>query len=358
MKIVDETFNGIKSTMDEMKRVRGTYALLRKLSAINGPNVSGKLLDRVMYNFEGLPLLGKEYWWFLFFGQDRKQMMVMMFRKFGRSMVFDGKEIVFKKMNHNTFQAVTTGWIYDGGEIHDLGDTNPLISVSLEEKTMVSKVSDRELILKGNFPEYELKIDGLVHMKMIEGNFPENRCAHGVFVPPFGVGWVDIYSNAEGDVLGEEFKGTVHLQKVVGIMPYGSFHWARVVFQNGSMISFFCLKTGKVSKRYFDRSMNFYDHETKRYLRFKKPRLRISEERGETPKWIVEGQDEDKELRIVLEAYAEKRFTMNGGGSQVYIEYAVTPSEFSFRTKDQMITLVDLGGGVGTFEDAYGSLVF
>lgn len=358
MTIVDETFNGMKNAVDEMKRIRWTYALLRKLSIINGPNVSGKLLDRAMYNFEALPPLGKEYWWFLFFGRDRKQIMVMMFRKFGKSMIFNGKEIVFKKMNHNAFQAVTTGWIYDGREIHDLGDTNPVISVNLEEKTMVSKVSYRELVLKGSFPEYELKIDGLVHMKMIAGNFPENRCAHGVFVPPFGVGWVDIYSNAEGDVLGEEFEGTAHLQKVVGVMPYGSFHWARVVFQDDSTISFFCLKTGKVSKRYFHKSINFYNHETKRCIQFKKPRLRISEDRWETPKWIVEGQDEDKELRIVLEAYAEKRFTINGSGSQVYIEYAVTASEFSFRTKDRTITLADLGGGVGTFEDAYGSPAF
>ena len=192
-------------------------------------------------------------------------------------------------------------------------------------------------------------------MKMTEGDFLENRGAHGVFIPPFGAGWVDIYSNVEGDVLGERFEGTAHLQKVVGVVPFGPFHWARVVFQNGSTASFFCLKTGKNSKTYLHRSMNFYNHETKRNIRFKTPRLTILEERGEILTWTVEGQDEDNELRIVLKAYAEKRFNMKGGGSQVYIEYAVTPSEFSFRTKDQTITLEDLGKGVGTFEDAYGS---
>jgi hypothetical protein len=100
--------------------------------------------------------------------------------------------------------------------------------------------------------------------------------------------------------------------------------------------------------------MNFYDHETKKYIRFKKPRIMISREKGEAQTWVVEGMDEDHRLRVVLESYAEKRFTMNGGGSQTYIEYAITPNEFSFRAKNQIITLEDLGGGVGTFEDAYG----
>lgn len=358
MKIADEAFNGIKRTVDEIKGIRGTYALLRKLSSINGANISGELLDRVMYSFETLPPLGKEYWWFLFFGRDGRQLMLLLFRKFGSSMVFTGEDIVLKKIERSAFQAVTAGWIYDGKRMRDLEVTNPIIVASPLKKVVTSEISDQKIIFEGSFPEYELKIDGLVHLKMTEGDLLENRDAHGVFIPPFGVGWVDVYSNAEGDVLGEEFVGTAHLQKVIGIMPYGPFHWARAVFQNGSTVSFFCLKTGKGSKRYFHRSMNFYNHEAKRYIRFNKPRLKISEEEGKMPRWIIEGWDEDNELRMVLEAYAEKRFTMNSGGSQVYIEYAVTPCEFSIRTKDQTITLQDLGEGIGTFEDAYSSPIF
>ena len=358
MNIAYEAFDGMKCIVDEIKGMGRTYALLRELSSINGANISGKLLDKAMYSFEALPPLGKEYWWFLFFGRDGRQMMLLVFRKFGRNMVFNGKEVVFKKMNRNAFQAVTAGWVYNKRRIRDLGCSNSVIVVNLEEKTMVSKVSNREMTLKGGFPEYELTIEGLVRMKMTEGDFLESRGARGVFIPPFGAGWVDIYSNAEGDVLGERFEGTAHLQKVIGIMPYGSFYWARVVFQNGSVTSFFCLKTGKSSKRYFHRSMNFYDHETQRYIRFIRPRLMLSGERGKIQTWTVEGWDKDNELRMVLEVYAEKRFTMKGGGSQVYVEYAVRPREFSFRTKDQKITLQDLGEGVGTFEDAYGSLVF
>jgi hypothetical protein len=354
LRIADTAFDGTKLIIDKTKRTLGTYALLRQLSSINGANISHRLLDRVMYGVETLPPLGKEYWWFLFFGNDGRQMMVLMYRKFGKRMVFNGKIVEFRKTNQMAFQAVTTGWIYDGTGMYDLGVSNPVIAMSPGEKSFVSKISDRTMTFKGGFPEYELKIDGLVHLKMTEGDFLENRCAYGVFIPPFGAGWIDIFSNAQGDVLGEEFVGTAHLQKVVGIMPYGSFHWARVIFRNGSTFSFFCLKTGEKSKKYFHRSMNFYDHQTRRYIRFWDPRLIISEETGKITTWTIEGWDEENELKIVLDTYAEKKITMNGGGSQVYREYAVTPSRFRFTTNDQTVTLKDLGNGVGTFEDAYG----
>jgi len=354
LRIADTAFDGTKRIIDKTKRTLGTYALLRQLSSINGANISRRLLDRVMYSVETLPPQGKEYWWFLFFGNDGRQLMVLVYRKFGRGMVFNGKEVVFKNVDQGAFQVVTTGWIYDGKEIHDLGVSNPVIVSAPGGNALVSQVSDRKMTFKGSFPEYELKIGDLVHLKITEGDSLENRCAYGVFIPPFGAGWIDIFSNVQGDVLGEEFVGTAHLQKVVGIMPYGSFHWARVVFQNGSTFSFFCLKPGEKSKKYFHRSMNFYDHETRRYIRFWNPRLKILEEKGKITTWTIEGWDEENEITIVLETYAEIKFTMKGGGSQVYRECAVTPSRFRFTTNDQTVTLKDLGNGVGTFEDAYG----
>jgi hypothetical protein len=357
--IVDEAVYAKKRFGDKVRRIRGTYTLLRELSSINGATISRTLVDKVMYTVETLPPLGKEYWWFLFFGDDGRQLMVLIYRKFGSGMVFDGKEVVFWNIDHGAFKAVTTGWIYDGKEMHDLGVSNPVIVSDSGGKALVSRVSDQKMTFKGNFPEYELKIGDLVQLKMTEGDSLENKCAYGVHLPPFGAGWIDIFSKAEGHVLGQKFLGTAHLQKVVGIMPYGSFHWARVVFQNGSEFSFFCLKPWKKSRKYFHISMNFYDHQARKYVRFRKPQLKISEEQEKTKTWTIEGWDKDNELRIVLETYAEKKFTMNGGGSQVYIEYAVTPSEFTFKTRDQtIISLSDLGGGVGTLEDAYGSPVF
>ena len=337
-----------------INKIRGiweTYKLIRKLSSVNGSGVSKTLLDRVMYNVETLPPLGKEYWWFLFFGQDGEnpvQFMLLIFRKYGKKMLFNNKEMVFRESGKNKFQAVTAGWVYDGEELRDLGDTNAIVEI--QEKKIVSEISGQKMRLSGSFPNYELSVGDLINLEITKGNYLEDKDACGVFLPPFGVGWVDVFSDVDGIVLGKKFKGTAHLQKVVGVTISGPFHWGRIIFQNGSSISFFCLKTGKSSKTYFRKSATFHDVENNKIIRFDNPKLKISK-RGNN--WVIEGQDNDKNLRIVLETYATKRYGMKGGGSQVYIEYAITPKEFNLKTEGRMITLEDVGEGVGTFEDAY-----
>ncbi len=93
--------------MIDVNRIKGnwgTYGLIRNLSAINGSNVSKTLLDRVMYNSETLPSLVKEYWWFLFFGQDGEkpvQLMLLIFRKNGKRMLFDDEEMVLRNLGKN-----------------------------------------------------------------------------------------------------------------------------------------------------------------------------------------------------------------------------------------------------------------
>jgi len=324
---------------------------MRKLSSINGSNASKTLLDRVMYKFEGLPPLGKEYWWFLFFGRNGKrpmQLMLLIFRKHGKKMLFNDKEMALREVEKNKLQAVTSGWIYDGKKLCNLGDTNAIVEIL--GKKIVSEISGQKMTLGGGFPNYELTVGNLINLKITKGDCLEDNAASGVFLPPFGMSWIDIFSSVEGIVLGKKFKGTGHLQKVFGVTIFGPFHWGRLVFQNGSSTSFFCLKTGRNSKTYFRRSLIFHDIENKRIIRFDNPKLKILKMGNN---WIVEGGDIDKTLKMVLETYATKRYVMKGGGSQVYIEYAVIPKEFKLRTKDRTITLDDTGKGVGTLEDAY-----
>ncbi len=341
-------------SISRIKRIWGTYGLIRKLSATNGPNISKTLLDRVIYNSETLPPLGKEYWWFLFFGENGErpiQLMLLIFRKNGKKMLFNDKEMVLRNVGKNKFQAVTTGWVYDGKKLHDLGDTNAIVEI--QERKITSEISGQKMMFSGGFPDYRLKVGDTIDLNIKKANYLEGNDACGVFIPPFGMGWVDVFSDANGIVLGKEFKGTAHLQKVVGATIFGPFHWGRIVFQNSSVVSFFCLKTGKDSKRYFRRSLTFHDRENNEIIRFDNPQLKISKSEGDTLLWIVEGEDHDKDFRIVLETYAEKQFSMKGGGSQVYIEYAVLPKELRLKTKDRIVALDDLGGGVGTFEDSY-----
>ena len=119
--------------IDKIKGIWKTYKLMRTLSSLNNLGVNETLVDHVMYKFETLPPLGKEYWWFLFFGQNGEkpiQLMLLIFRKYGRKMLFNDKTMVLNEMEKNKFQAVTSGWIYDGKKLCDLGDTNLFVSLS------------------------------------------------------------------------------------------------------------------------------------------------------------------------------------------------------------------------------------
>jgi hypothetical protein len=337
-----------------LTRSRGvldTYRLLRRVSSINGPGVKKDLLDRVIFNTEPLPPLGKEYWWFLFFsdsGEKPVQVMFLIYRKHGERMLFNGEEMALSRMGDGELRAVTSGWVFDGERIRDLGDSNVYVRFGGDE--IATEVSGETMTLCGGYPDYRFRVSGKIDLVLSRGDFLEDRDARGVFLPPFGVGWVDIYSHAEGTVLGSPFEGTSHLQKVFGVTIYGPFHWGRIVFRNGSVASLFTLKTGRISKTFIHGSFTFFDKENGEIIRLRNPRLTITVDEGS---WIINGRDGDRVVKMVLGIYARKEFIMKGGGTQVYIEYAVKAREFTLRTRKRSITLEDLGDGVGTFEDAY-----
>ncbi len=337
--------------MKNIKKICETYSLIKELSSINGADVNGALLDRAMFAIEKLPPLGKEYWWFLFFGQDGErpvQITLLIFRKYGKKMLFNNKEMRFSELREDRTLAVTSGWIYDGDKLLSLRATNAITGVQKEKIT--SELSNRATVFSGSFPNYRIGLGDLINLKMNNGNFLVNKDAYGVFLPPLGMGWVDVFSDASGTVLGKDFKGTAHLQKVVGVSPFGPFHWGRVVFKNHSVFSFFCLKTGKNSKTFFHKSINFFDTQNNTATRLNNPKLEVSRI-GDN--WIIEGVEKNRYVKAVLEIYATNRYDMKGGGSQVYIQYAVIPKELTIKDENTTITLSDLGEGVGTIEDAY-----
>ena len=117
---------------DKLSGIWSTYSLIKELSSINSPEVNENVLNRVMYNSEALPPFGKEYWWLLFMGligEKPIQFMLLIFRKYGKKMLFNEKEMVFRNLGKNEFQAVTSGWIFDGSNMHDLGDTNACVMI-------------------------------------------------------------------------------------------------------------------------------------------------------------------------------------------------------------------------------------
>ncbi len=342
--------------INKIGKIRDTYSIVRKLSVTNNSDISKAFLDRVMYNIEKLPPLGKEYWWFLFFddkGEKPAQLMLMICRTYGKKMIFNGKEMILKDFGTNKIQAVTTAWFYDGQKLNELGDTNAITEI--QGNKIISEISGQKVVFSGSFPNYKLKIGNIVDLDIKKSQHLYRKETCGGFFPPFGMGWINIDSDVEGTVFGKKFKGKGHLQKVIGVTLLGPFNWGRILFKNGSVARFFYLKARKNSKRYFRTSIDFYDHPGGQIIKFDNPKINVSKR---DDFWIIHGKDYDKNFQITLEAYAHRQFTMKGYGllnynPLNYNEYAVVPREFHFRTKDRKINLNDLGGGVGTFEDTY-----
>jgi len=340
--------------ISDLQEIRGFYNLLLQLRRINGKNVDESLIERVMFNSETLPPMGKEYWWYLgfdFTGEKPRQMMILIFRKYGEKMFFNDKEMTLKTYGKNQFRAVTSGWVYDGEQILSLGDTNAI--VKLQPNRIVTHLSGQELVISGEYPHYTISLGDLIDLNIKRSATPQKKLAQGFLVPPFGMGWVDTFGSVEGTVHGQKFHGESHLQKVVGVNPFGPFHWSRLIFQDKSVATFFTLKTGKSSEYLFHSSLKFYDNENHEDIFFIKPKLKISKKIDDVVNWVVEASDHDKECTMELESHAEVKQVMKGGGSQVYVEYAIVPRKFSLQTKTRNITLNDLGKGWGTFEDAY-----
>ena len=353
--------NKITKKIEDINEFKETYKLVQELSSVNGFDVSEKLFHRTMFSSETLPPMGKEYWWFLFIGNDGEkpiQLMFLIFRKHGKTMMFNDKKMMLKKINKDKFQAVTTCWVWDGKKLCELGDANAVTKVNLKEKSLTSQISEHKVSFKGEFPKFKLKIGEIIDLNMTELKKINNKDAYGVFLPPFGMGWADAFSVANGTVFGKEFNGIAHLQKVVGVTTSGCFNWANVFFESGSSASFFCVRPKKNSKTFLHTSFNFYDHKSNKVIKFEKPKLKILKKitNGKS-EWIIEGHDKYRYFKIVLETYAKKKYRMENGGWQVYIEYAVIAKEFSLKTKNRKIDITDLGRGVGSFEDAYGFVV-
>jgi len=340
--------------IQRIKGIKETYSLIKKLASISGPDISDGLIDRTMYHIEKLPPLGKEYWWFIFFSEEGEkpvQLMLMICRTYGKKMIFNDKEMELSNLGNDKFKAVTTGWVCDDKELRELGDTNAITEI--KDNKITSELSGQKVVLKGNFPNYKLEIGDIVDLDLKKSDYLHTKEGFGGFFPPLGLGWINIYCNVEGTVLGKGFKGRGHLQKVFGVTLMGPFHWLRLHFKNGSVARFFCFKPNKKSKRYFKESFDFYDHEKKRIIDFGKIDLNISKKGNQ---WIVTGKSKDKtkKFKAVLDVYGHRKFNMKGDGSLVYNEYAITPAEFILKTKEEEIVLDDLGGGgVGTFEDTY-----
>ena len=350
----------LKGKVDEIKEIQETYKLIHKLSLAKKFKVEKKLVHRTLFNSETLPMLGNEYWWFLFIGQTGEkpiQLMFLIFRKHGKDMLFNGKKMQLQRISKNKFKGVTACWVWDGKKLRELGDTNAITTIDSKKRILKSVISEHKVTLKGSFPKFEFNVGDVINLKTFDLKRAINKDAAGVYLPPFGMGWVDAFSKTKGTVFGKEFDGIGHLQKVVGITTSGCFNWGNIFFKSGSSFSFFGVRPEKKLKNMFHTYVSFYNHKTNKVLLFKKPKLAIVKKGTKNPEWVVSGSDKNNGFKIHLKTYMKKKFKFEGGGWQVYEEYGVSVKKLNLTINGNKILLKDLGKGIGTFEDAYGFVI-
>ncbi|MCK5477229.1 MAG: hypothetical protein KAI55_04885, partial [Candidatus Aenigmarchaeota archaeon] len=140
-----------------------------------------------------------------------------------------------------------------------------------------------------------------------------------------------------------------YVQKVIVVGPFVPWYWGRIVFSNGSIISYYeprieiSVFTHKLSSE-----LTFYDNtKDKKYI-FKN--LNIKKFGKKNPRWIITANK--GKVFISLKSYSSHKFVFEKIGSFTYIEYLSEVTDISIEDCD--IDTSKLCSGFGLIEDANG----
>ncbi|MGC9310151.1 MAG: hypothetical protein ACP5E4_00325 [Candidatus Aenigmatarchaeota archaeon] len=318
-------------------------------------NKKAKAIDEWMFSSEDLPLFGKEYWWMLFTStkKNSKDQLVATFGRSQGKVTVNDSHIPPDPKNKETNAAVV--WAYKKGKKPII---NSSAKVVLGENNLRLTSKSTEFLFQGKFPNYGIKIikEGktLCDLELYE---PEG--AHKpyefseYFKGVFGYQLLNLFLDFKGSLLGEPIEGKVLLQKVIGIGPFIPWKWGRIVFSNGSFLSFFRLRLGELGINYdFLSSLYFYNSKTNETCRFNN--VKITEFCPESPLWTVHSTNK---CLVVAKTYSEEPFQLQARGKFRYLEYLSEVKELYLESGDEKIHLKDLGSGIGMLENATGYLL-
>lgn len=315
-----------------------------------------KAIDEWMFSSEDLPMFGKEYWWMLFTStkKNSKDQLVATFGRSQGNVTVNDSSIPSDSKNKDTNAAVV--WTYKKGKKPLLNAQSKLI---LKENNLKLTSDSTEFLLYGKFPKYTVRI--LKEGKIIcDLELDETKGTHKpyefseYFKGVFGYQLLNLFLDFKGTLFGEPMEGKVLLQKVIGIGPFIPWKWGRIVFRNGSFLSFFRLRLGELGIKYdFLSSMYFYNAKTNETCRFNN--IKITEFCPERPLWIVHSAD--KKCLLVANTYSEEPFLLQARGKFKYLEYLAEVKELYLESGGEKINLKDLGSGIGMLEHATGYLL-
>ncbi len=318
-----------------------------------------KAIDKFFYSFDELPILGKEYW-FMKFTSDTgsKAQLLFMFGRSTGDMSLNGKYIEDKQLGPNKYKGYAVGWSYDTKQksiVNDLGE------IEISDNNINIENGPVSSCFCGTFPKYNLRISKnnkeICNLKIIEpkkGNLSFE--IYEEYKAFFGYNLINLFFDFEGKLFNKKFKGKCYVQKVVVVGPFIPWRWGRIVFKNGSILTYFTANLEILGLKY-NKSMGstYYDSISKKLYDYHDIEVYAFPGSDGKVRWIVESKKND--LSIYMKSYGKEVFDFKRMGKFRYVEYLVEVIDFSLNLNNKNIGMKEVGGGIGVVEDTQGYVI-
>ncbi|AKB74507.1 hypothetical protein MSLAZ_1246 [Methanosarcina lacustris Z-7289] len=313
-------------------------------------------IDDLIFSFEDLPLFGKEYWFMKFTTDDgsRRQFFLTFGRSAGDTEV-NGRYVENSKITNDKTDGYFVSWAYDEMKIK-LTDDLGVIEVKDDRVTCSNK--DLKADFYGSFPKYVLDISSngkkvcCVDIREPEDNNYNSEVAEN-FRGLFGYRLASLYFDFEGLLFDKNFSGKCYAQKVIVIGPFIPWKWSRIIFMNGSILTYYIPNIEIGGLEYEIRNfMEFYDAETRKLHRFKKAKVHEYPLGKGDKRWVITA--EEGKVFMVMKSYCKESFSFMNNFNFSYIENLVDVVDFQIEIEGKFITLKETGSGLGMVEDTSG----
>ncbi len=143
---------------------------------------------------------------------------------------------------------------------------------------------------------------------------------------------------------------------MIVIGPFIPWKWSRIVFRNGSILTYYIPNIEFVGLEYnIYNSMEFYDADTKTLHRFKRSKVQEYPAEKSDKRWVITA--EDNRVFVVTKSYCKEEFDFTHNFNFRYIENLVEVIDLKIETDDKVITLQETGNGLGMVEDTSGVVI-
>jgi hypothetical protein len=320
---------------------------------------SGKNIDDLLFSFDDLPLFGKEYWFMKFTANDgSKRQFFLMFGRTDGDIEVNGRYIKDSKVSDNRTEGYCVSWEYDEKQ---RTITDDLCTIEIKDDIIACFNDNISAEFCGSFPEYSLNImEAGKKFCSLTIKKPENTEfiseLSEQFKGLFGFRLANLYFDFEGQLSCNDFSGKCYAQKVIVVGPFIPWKWSRIVFRNGSILTYFVPSIEVMGVEYdIYNSMSFYDSMTQKMHYFEKVSVHEYPSEKEDKRWIVTA--EGNKVFVVMKSYCKKSFSFRKDFDFKYIENLVEVIDLKIETNYDVITLDTTGSGQGMVEDTSGFVI-